>query len=115
MPSLRALLKRRLEHTRRCERARTGSSRGSFVAAAADQVDGQGVAGGVQEGGRARPPPARSAAGGRPEPRAAGVSRSVAMKMTGHKTESVYRRNAVVVEADLVQTSLKLAGCQREW
>jgi hypothetical protein len=31
----------------------------------------------------------------------AGVSRSVAMQLTGHKTEAVYRRYAIVSERDL--------------
>jgi integrase len=31
----------------------------------------------------------------------AGVSRNVAMQLTGHKTESVYRRYAIVSESDL--------------
>lgn len=40
----------------------------------------------------------------------AGVSRSVAMLLTGHKTESVYRRYAIVSEADLGAGIEKLAG-----
>ena len=44
----------------------------------------------------------------------AGVSRSVAMKMTGHKTESVYRRYAIVSESDLRKAAVKLAAIQGE-
>lgn len=43
----------------------------------------------------------------------AGVSRSVAMKLTGHKTESVYRRYAIVAEADLREGVAKLAALHR--
>ena len=39
----------------------------------------------------------------------AGVPRSVAMKLTGHKTEAVYRRYAIVCEADLSEGLRKLA------
>ena len=39
----------------------------------------------------------------------AGVSRSVAMKLTGHKTESVYRRYAITSVADLLEGVAKLA------
>ena len=39
----------------------------------------------------------------------AGVPRSVAMKITGHKTEAVYRRYAIVSEADLSDGLKKLA------
>jgi integrase len=40
----------------------------------------------------------------------AGVARSVAMKITGHKTESVYRRYAIVSDADLQEATRKLIG-----
>lgn len=39
----------------------------------------------------------------------AGVSRSVAIQLTGHKTESVYRRYAIVAGADLREGVAKLA------
>jgi len=39
----------------------------------------------------------------------AGVPRSVAMKLTGHKTEAVYRRYAIVSENDLSQAVGKLS------
>ena len=42
----------------------------------------------------------------------AGVSRSVAMQLTGHRTEAVYRRYAIVAEGDLTQGVAKLAGLQ---
>jgi integrase len=40
----------------------------------------------------------------------AGVPRSQAMKMTGHKTESVYRRYAIVSEGDLREAGQKLSA-----
>ena len=40
----------------------------------------------------------------------AGVPRSASMKMTGHKTESVYRRYAIVDEAMLREGAEKLAA-----
>ena len=38
------------------------------------------------------------------------VPRSVAMKLTGHKTENVYRRYAIVAEQDLQEGAAKLAA-----
>jgi integrase len=40
----------------------------------------------------------------------AGVSRSVAMQMVGHKTEAIYRRYAIVSDADLRDAADKLAA-----
>jgi integrase len=40
----------------------------------------------------------------------AGVARSVATKLTGHKTEAVYRRYAIVAEGDLAEGVAKLAA-----
>lgn len=42
----------------------------------------------------------------------AGVPRSVAMRLTGHKTEAVYRRYAIVSEADLSEGLKRLANLQ---
>jgi integrase len=39
-----------------------------------------------------------------------GVPRSVATKLTGHKTEAVYRHYAIVSDADLKAASLRLDG-----
>jgi len=40
----------------------------------------------------------------------AGVPRSVAMKLVGHKTESIYRRYAIISERDLAEGVAKLAS-----
>ena len=39
----------------------------------------------------------------------AGISRSVAMKLTGHKTEHVYQRDSIVSESDLIERLPKLS------
>ncbi len=49
----------------------------------------------------------RSAVRNRPR---ASISRSVAMNLTGHKTEAVYRRYAIVVQSDLRKAGAKLAA-----
>jgi integrase len=40
----------------------------------------------------------------------AGITRGVAMKLTGHKTESVYRRYAIVSDKDLREAAATLSG-----
>jgi integrase len=40
----------------------------------------------------------------------AGVARAVAMKLVGHKTESIYRRYAIVSESDLREAVEKLGA-----
>lgn len=42
----------------------------------------------------------------------AGVPRSVAMKVSGHKTESIYRRYAIVNESDIQEATAKLLRAQ---
>ena len=44
----------------------------------------------------------------------AGVPRSVAMQMVGHKTEAIYRRYAIVSDADLRAAADKLAAIETE-
>ena len=43
----------------------------------------------------------------------AGVPRTVAMKISGHKTESIYRRYAIVAERDIADGLRKVAAFQR--
>jgi hypothetical protein len=40
----------------------------------------------------------------------AGVPRSVAMKQTGHKTENIYKRYAIVSDADLAEAAHKMSA-----
>ena len=44
----------------------------------------------------------------------AGVARSAAMKMTGHKTETVYRRYAIVDSAMLREAAAKLSKLHQD-
>jgi len=39
-----------------------------------------------------------------------GISRSLAMKLAGHKTEAVYRRYVIVAQCDLREARTKLAA-----
>ena len=114
-PALRALLEERLDHTRRCERAqgriipyvfhRKGEPIKGFRRAWKTACRNAGLPGRLLHDLR------RSAVRNLER---AGVSRSVAMKMTGHKTEAVYRRYAIVSESDLREAATKLAAIQGE-
>ena len=110
-PALRAILERRLEFTRRCERAqgriipwvfhRKGQRVKGMTKSWRTACKNAGVPGRLLHDLR------RTAVRNLER---ASVSRSVAMKMTGHKTESVYRRYAIVSEGDLREAGLKLAA-----
>jgi integrase len=110
-PALCAILERRLEFTRRCERTqariipwvfhRKGEPVKSMNRSWRTACEGAGVPGRLMHDLR------RTAVRNLER---AGVSRSVAMKMTGHKTESVYRRYAIVSEVDLKEAGAKLAS-----
>jgi integrase len=113
-PELRGLLERRLELTRRCERAqrrviphvfhRSGRRIVTMAKSWRTACTRAGVPGRLLHDLR------RSAVRNLER---AGVPRSVAMRMVGHKTESVYRRYAIVSEADLREAGVKLAASPR--
>jgi integrase len=111
VPEVRAILERRLDYTRRCERAQGriipwvfhhgGRPVRSMDKSWRSACRKAGLPGRVPHDLR------RSAVRNLER---AGVSRSVAMKLTGHKTESVYRRYAIVSESDLREAGRKLTA-----
>ncbi len=111
IPELRSILERRLELTRRCERAqdriipfvfhRNGRPIKTMRRSWASACRKAGVPGLILHDLR------RSAVRNLER---AGISRSVAMKLTGHKTENVYRRYAIVAETDLRGAGRKLSA-----
>jgi integrase len=111
IPELRGLLERRLAITRRCERGqgriianvfhRSGKPIKSLRRAWKTACKDAGRPGLLLHDLR------RSAVRNLER---AGISRSVAMKLTGHKTEAVYRRYAIVAEGDLREAGTKLAA-----
>ncbi len=111
IPELRALLERRQAITRRCERAQ-----GRIIAHVFHRYGRP-----IKSLRRAWRTACKNA--GRPglllhdlrrsavrNLERASISRSVAMKLTGHKTEAVYRRYAIVAESDLREAGTKLAA-----
>ncbi len=111
IPELRTLLERRQAITRRCERAqgriiarvfhRNGKPIKSLRRAWKTACEDAGRPGLLLHDLR------RSAVRNLER---AGISRSVAMKLTGHKTEAVYRRYAIVAEGDLREAGTKLTA-----
>jgi integrase len=111
IPELRDVVQRRLDVTRRCERAqrriipvvfhRRGRPIRAMRRSWASACKKAGVPGPILHDLR------RSAVRNLEH---AGISRSVAMKLIGHKTESVYRRYAIVAESDLVEAGPKLSA-----
>ena len=110
-PGLRVILERRKELTRRCERAqariiplvfhRSGRPIHSFRRSWKEACKKAGLPGLLFHD------PRRSAVRNLER---ASVPRSVAMKLTGHQTESIYRRYAIVAEADLREAGVKLSA-----
>jgi len=45
----------------------------------------------------------------------AGIPRSVAMKISRHRTESVCRRHAIVSERDLLEAAKKIDSAKQVW
>jgi len=108
IPELRALLERRQAITRRCERAQ------ARIAAHVFHGYGRPIKSLRRAWMRARMDAGRPGLLlhdlRRPAVRnleRAGISRSVAMKLTGHKTEAVYRGYAIVAESDLRDAGTK--------
>jgi integrase len=110
IPEMRAILERRQAITRRCERAQ-----GRIIAHVFHRYGRP-----IKSLRRAWMTACRKA--GRPgllphdlrrsavrNLERARISRSVAMKLTGHKTEAVYRRYAIVAENDLREAGANLA------
>jgi integrase len=125
LPALAALLDRQREHTRAIER-RTGAIvpwvfhhdgmpiqsyraawEGACMRASVENQNGREIVIRPQLVGRLVHDLRRTAVRNLER---AGVPRSVAMKLTGHKTESVYRRYAIVAEGDLREGVARLAA-----
>jgi integrase len=110
-PALAALLQAQREHTSALERAtatiipfvfhRAGKRLGSFHKSWQKACAAAGVPGRIFHDLR------RTAVRNMER---SGVPRSVATRLTGHRTEAVYRRYAIVCEADLADGVRKLAG-----